>query len=122
MSIPSGAAAEDDAQLGWGSDDDDDSDNEQDEDATTPHAARSSSTLTAATTQNQTTKANTNTLLKPRSPRRSDEDMKSVADSDASYDIVSGATSRAPGSPKEEKKDPVTEAVKEEESDEEDWE
>lgn len=28
-----------------------------------------------------------------------------MADSDASYDIVSGATSRAPGSPKEEKKD-----------------
>lgn len=60
-----------------------------------------------------------NELLKPRSPRRShEEDGKSVADSDASYDIISGATSRAPGSPKEEKK---AEAVKEE-SDEEDWE
>lgn len=44
--------------------------------------------------------------LKPSSPRRSHEDEKrSVADSDASYDIVSGATSRAPGSPKEERKD-----------------
>jgi hypothetical protein len=39
-----------------------------------------------------------------------------VADSDTSYDIVSGATSRAPGSPKEEKKD-----VSKEDSDD-DWE
>lgn len=28
-----------------------------------------------------------------------------MADSDTSYDIVSGATSRAPGSPKDEKKE-----------------
>ncbi|KAF2641007.1 BSD domain-containing protein [Massarina eburnea CBS 473.64] len=47
-------------------------------------------------------------------PRKSDE--KSVADSDASYDLVSGATSRAPGSPQDKKKAVV------EESDEEDWE
>lgn len=58
-------------------------------------------------------------LLKPSQPRRSN-DEKSVADSDASYDLVSGVTSRAasraPGSPQEKKK-----AVAEE-SDEEDWE
>jgi len=53
--------------------------------------------------------------LKPAQPRRSN-DEKSVADSDASYDLVSGATSRAPGSPQDKKK-----AVAEE-SDEEDWE
>jgi hypothetical protein len=40
-----------------------------------------------------------------------------VADSDASYDLVSGATSRAPGSPKDEKRSP-----KSNDSDEEDWE
>jgi hypothetical protein len=42
-----------------------------------------------------------------------------VADSDASYDLVSGASSRAPGSPSQldKKKDVVAE-----ESDEEDWE
>jgi hypothetical protein len=51
-------------------------------------------------------------------PRRS-HDEKSVADSDASYDLVSGATSRAPGSPKEEKKSPIG---KNEDSEEEDWE
>ena len=57
-----------------------------------------------------------NDRLKPKEPRRSTDD-KSVADSDASYDIVSGATSRAAGSPKEEKK----EGGKSEESDD-DWE
>jgi hypothetical protein len=56
--------------------------------------------------------------LRPAQPRRSN-DEKSVADSDASYDLVSGTTSRAPGSPQQEKKKPVLE---EEESDEEDWE
>lgn len=60
--------------------------------------------------------------LKPAQPRRSN-DEKSVADSDASYDLVSGTTSRAPsrapGSPQQDKKKVVAE---EEESDEEDWE
>ena len=60
--------------------------------------------------------SSSNDLLKPTEPRRS-HDEKSVADSEASYDIVSGATSRAPGSPKEEKKG----SSKEEESDD-DWE
>lgn len=57
-------------------------------------------------------------------PARRSNDEKSVADSDASYDLVSGATSaapsRAPGSPKEGGKDGKDK--KEEESDEEDWE
>ena len=52
-------------------------------------------------------------LLQPE-PRRS-HDEKSVADSEASYDMLnSGAPSRAASSPKERKQD--------EESDEEDWE
>jgi hypothetical protein len=55
--------------------------------------------------------------LKPSEPRRSHEDeAKSVADSDASYDIVRGATSRAMGSPKEEKRGGR------DESDDDDWE
>lgn len=57
--------------------------------------------------------------LKPAQPRRSN-DEKSVADSDASYDLVSGATSRAPGSPQQEKKKTVAE--EDEDSEEEDWE
>lgn len=68
------------------------------------------------------------TLRKPLESRRS-QDQHSQPDSDASYDLVSGATSRTPGSPKEEKEkerekdkermkhDPVAE-----QSDEEDWE
>lgn len=61
--------------------------------------------------------------MKPAQPRRSN-DEKSVADSDASYDLVSGTTSRAPsrapGSPRtkaEQKK-----VVEEEESEDDDWE
>lgn len=53
--------------------------------------------------------------LKPEG-RRS-HDRQSQPDSDASYDVVSGATSRAPGSPKDDKP-----KEKKEESDEEDWE
>ena len=51
-------------------------------------------------------------------PRRSHEDDKSVAGSDASYDVVSGTTSRAPGSPKDEKRD----VGKEESDGDDDWE
>lgn len=68
----------------------------------------------STTTLNATTTAND--LLKPNEPRRSTDDTKSVAGSDASYDIVSGATTRAAGSPKEEKRE-----VGKDESDD-DWE
>lgn len=54
--------------------------------------------------------------LKPEG-RRS-HDRQSQPDSDASYDLVSGATSHAPGSPKEEK----SKEKRDEESEEEDWE
>lgn len=55
-------------------------------------------------------------------PRKS-QDQHSQAGSDASYDLVSGATSRAPGSPKEEKGVKAgKEGTVQEESDEEDWE
>jgi len=57
-------------------------------------------------------------LLKASEPRRSNE--HSVADSEKSYDIVSGATSRAPGSPKDAERKATTKVA--EESDEEDWE
>ena len=49
----------------------------------------------------------TSTLLKPTASERkhsgasTSNDQHSQADSDASYDLVSGATSRAPGSPRE---------------------
>lgn len=53
--------------------------------------------------------------LKPVAEPRRSHDEKSVADSDASYDLVSGSTSRAPGSPQGAKS-------KADESDDEDWE
>ncbi|KAI4269798.1 MAG: hypothetical protein LQ337_007068 [Flavoplaca oasis] len=57
-----------------------------------------------------------------RTSRRS-QDQHSQPDSDASYDLVSGATSRAPGSPKEERGLDGKEKKKEESDDDEpDWE
>lgn len=99
------ASADETEQVGW--DDDEDEDEHK---ASTPlksplgHAANGSST-----TINQTPASNEG--LKPEGRRSHDE--KSVADSEASYDMVSGAPSRAASSPKERKVD---------ESDEEDWE
>ena len=103
-------------EVGW----DDDSDDEapstpQISDATVPTTPRARQVQTVL--ESQTTGTSETDTLKAE-PRRS-HDEKSVADSDASYDLVSGATSRAPGSPKEEKKSPIG---KNEDSEEEDWE
>ncbi|KAK4549473.1 hypothetical protein LTR36_006470 [Oleoguttula mirabilis] len=92
-----GATASPEEEVAWDDDDEDDA-------SSTPHAVPdaikpsndSTTTLNASTA---------NDLLKPSEPRRSNEDDKSVAGSDASYDIVSGTTSRTPSSPKEEKKE-----------------
>ncbi len=73
---------------------------------------------TTAVPQQQTPSAGT--LNKPTNQGRNSHDQHSQPDSDASYDLVSGATSRTPGSPKEEAKEKG--AVKRDESDEEDWE
>lgn len=84
--------------------------------AETPTAAAQDSTSSSTTIQPPPTStapapADNSTLKPEAQPRRSQDQL-----SDTSYDIVSGATSRAPGSPKDEKK-------KGEESDEEpDWE
>lgn len=98
----------DEEEVSW--DEDSDSDAESPA-SSTPEATKAPTANLAASTK----------TLKPEAtpaeqPRRSN-DEKSVADSDASYDLVSGATSRAPGSPQDRKKDAVAE-----ESDEEDWE
>lgn len=96
-------------EVAWDEDSEDDAD---DTSTSTPQAAKSATNLAAS---QGTLKPATEEMLKPERPRRSN-DEKSVADSDASYDLVSGATSRAPGSPQEKKKTVA------EESDEEDWE
>ncbi|MCJ1477832.1 hypothetical protein MMC13_006505 [Lambiella insularis] len=59
--------------------------------------------------------------LKPSEPRKS-QDQHSQPDSDASYDVVSGATSQAPPSPGDEKKEPVGKGGEDGQEEEEDWE
>lgn len=108
---------------------DDDEEDDEDGRSNTPHAKDAPAPVTeaeqtepGAITPTQSESFAANTLLKPNEPRRSNE--HSVADSDASYDIVSGAPSRGPGTPREERdwssrKRASTVA---EQSDEEDWE
>ncbi|KAJ5506620.1 hypothetical protein N7453_005577 [Penicillium expansum] len=94
-----GATAEDEEEVGW----DDDSDSES-QSPSTPQVRSGAQTLAPI---KETEKAE---------PRRS-HDQHSQADSESSYDVVSGAASRTPGSPKEK----IPSAAKADESDE-DWE
>ncbi|KAK5123558.1 hypothetical protein LTR85_002596 [Meristemomyces frigidus] len=105
-----GATAAPEEEVAW------DDDDEETEESATPHVVSGA----IRPSNDSTTTLNApaaNDLLKPNEPRRSHEDDKSVAGSDASYDIVSGTTSRAAGSPKEEKKEGGKD-----ESDDDDWE
>ncbi|TKA21778.1 hypothetical protein B0A50_08699 [Salinomyces thailandicus] len=104
-----GATAGTEEEVGWGDEDDED-DGDGDENtskSTTPNPLSSTATTsspnpaTASTTTLNATSSSNDQHLKPKESRLSTDD-KSVADSDASYDIVSGATSRGAGSPKEE--------------------
>lgn len=99
-----GATANPEEEVAW--DDDDD------EESTTPNPTAKSAKASASTTT-LTNPAADSDHLKPG--RNSSDENKSVADSDASYDIVSGAASRAQGSPREEKK-------KDAEESDDDWE
>ena len=112
----SGAAqSHTDEPVGW----DDDSDDEQSSTPQQQTAAIKIDDETKDTPESSTTlaprDATPTASLKPTEPRRS-QDGHSQADSDASYDLVSGATSRAPGSPKEGR------VKKEDDEEEEDWE
>ncbi|KAF1351501.1 BSD-domain-containing protein [Lizonia empirigonia] len=92
-----------------------------------PASTTPKSTSTPDLAKSQTTiKPNAATdSLKPTPPRRS-HDEKSVADSDASYDLVSGATSRAPsrapGSPRTKADEVDRKQAVAEESEDDDWE
>lgn len=96
---PTGANAEEEEEVGW----DDDSDSESESPSTPQVRAGGQKT------------ASEKDALKDE-PRRSN-DHHSQADSESSYDVVSGTASRTPGSPKEKSS---TDA-KADESDE-DWE
>ncbi|KIW63066.1 hypothetical protein PV04_09944 [Phialophora macrospora] len=113
------ASAHETEEVGW----DEDSDDEQEKSSTAsgqkesvPKLLVAQNTNDSSTTIHQTPPPADSSALRPS--RRS-HDEKSVADSDASYDLVSGATSRAPGSPKD---DVGKSSTKTDESDEEDWE
>lgn len=113
-----GAAADNEEEVGWGDDDEDDESTTPVIPALAPAAAQQKQPQSAS--QSTTTLAPPKTHVEEASPRPSqDEDKKSnSADSDASYDLVSGATSMAPGTPM---MVPV-EKGKKDESDDEDWE
>lgn len=94
MLTPETAAATED-EVAW------DDDSEDEADKATPAGK--------ATSNNSSTTLNppANDLLKPHEARKSN-DEKSQADSEASYDVVGGAsgkTSQAPSSPKESRKE-----------------
>ncbi|KAI4232020.1 MAG: hypothetical protein L6R40_007550 [Gallowayella cf. fulva] len=121
-------------------------DDDSDDDApSTPHPqSPSTAPSAAANTITSTSHSSTTTIQQPQAPApagspeatprkeslrpsdgtsRRSQDQHSQPDSDASYDLISGATSRAPGSPKEEKGLDPKESKKEESDDEEpDWE
>lgn len=106
-------------EIAW----DDEDEDEASKNAMTPVKSRAVLAQTDTIEMEQKLEVRENkgdNLLKPAEPRRSNE--HSIADSDTSYDIVSGTTSRCPDSPgprEMEKKEPSKIA---EESDEEDWE
>ncbi|KAL1964750.1 hypothetical protein VTN77DRAFT_6617 [Rasamsonia byssochlamydoides] len=100
------STAADEEEVGW----DEDSDSESDS-PSTPQVK--SNKQSAASSHLAVSDDNT---LKPVEPRRSN-DQQSQPDSESSYDLVSGANSRTPGSPREK---PAN--TKADESDEEDWE
>lgn len=93
-----GATTNTEEEVAWDSDD-------EPEEAATPKNGQSESRPTTAKPIQPMPAAkddSDNATLKPAEPRKSNE--HSSAGSEASYDIVSGATSRAPGSPIEKKK------------------
>ncbi|KAL2217330.1 BSD domain protein [Thermoascus aurantiacus ATCC 26904] len=118
-----GASNPDEEEVAW----DEDSDSDSDESPSTPQVKSSSKQDVASSstsqvdpgkdTNNNNSSSSSRNLLKPGEPRRSN-DQQSQPDSESSYDLVSGATSRTLGSPKE-KSPPNT--TKADESDD-DWE
>ncbi|KAI9376583.1 hypothetical protein BJX61DRAFT_530742 [Aspergillus egyptiacus] len=93
-----GASVEEDEEVGWDDDSEDDTDS-----PATPQVSKKKPTEAAAVAA-AAQPATDNNLLKPSEPRRSN-DQVSQPDSESSYDVVSGTTSRTPASPKEKPKD-----------------
>ena len=97
-------------EIGW--------DEDSDDEPSTPQPQASPELVASATTPKASKSLSEDDVTKPAEPRKS-QDVQSQSGSDGSYDLVSGATSRAPGSPRDEKE---KKAGKKDDSDEEDWE
>ncbi|KAL9582792.1 MAG: hypothetical protein Q9212_003091 [Teloschistes hypoglaucus] len=93
--------------------------------SSTSHSSTTTILPPAATTTTEPTRPveKNSESLRPTNGSRRSQDQHSQPDSDASYDLVSGATSRAPGSPKDERGLEMKEGKKvESDDDEPDWE
>ncbi|KAL8640216.1 MAG: hypothetical protein Q9228_002836 [Teloschistes exilis] len=93
--------------------------------SSTSHSSTTTIQPPAATTTTEASKPveKNSDSLRPANGSRRSQDQHSQPDSDASYDLVSGATSRAPGSPKDERGLEVKDGKKvESDDDEPDWE
>ncbi|KLJ11623.1 hypothetical protein EMPG_13193 [Blastomyces silverae] len=119
-----GASTVDDEEVAWDEDSDSESDSPSTPQVTIDKAAGTGPALDSPATMSASRLSSGNDTLKAAEPRRSN-DQQSQADSDASYDLVSGAPSRAPNSPRESGKPaptPSSTARADDDSDEEDWE
>ena len=104
-------------QVAW----DDDEEEEEEDNDKAPATPKQSQDAQAPKQASPSKDAPATDLLKPSEGRRSNEN--SVADSDASYDLVSGQTSRTPGSPTLEKENGKKKHLSAtDQSDDEDWE
>lgn len=104
-------------EVGWDDDSEPESDESDESESPSTPQVKSSKANAATPTQGTPDPAAANKTLKPNEHRRSN-DQQSQADSESSYDVVSGTTSRTPGSPKE--KSPAADAKGDDSDD--DWE
>lgn len=110
--------------MAWDEDSDSESDSPSTPQVTIDQAGGTSPPSESPTSMNAPRPPSGNETLKA-TEHRSSNDQQSQADSDASYDLVSGATSRAPSSPRQREKSASTAssaAKPDDDSDEEDWE
>ena len=136
--MDAGATLSPDEEVGWDEDSDSEPSTPQAKDITTTFPTSAETPTSKAPTpqvnapipitSDSAVPPAENDTLKPNEPRKS-QDQHSQPDSDASYDLVSGAASQAPESPREEngkdkkdKKKEGPEGAAAAESDEEDWE
>ncbi|OAX79549.1 hypothetical protein ACJ72_06131 [Emergomyces africanus] len=119
-----GVSAANDEEVAWDEDSDSESDSPSTPQVTIEKTAVADPAPASPDTMSASRLSSGNDTLKA-TERRNSNDQQSQADSDASYDLVSGAASRAPNSPKESEKPALTTSsspTKPEDSDEEDWE